>query len=85
MPDGAFHHWALIGCDGTVPSAWEAFGPFVRRLRPEGQMVFFGLPVASIEEVHQEAARRGYALRSFGQRGALASVGGSLEHHHRFA
>ena len=85
VSDGAFHHWALIGCDGTVPSSWEAFGPFVRRLRPEGQMVFFGLPVAAIEEVHQEAARRGYALRSFGVRGALASVGGSLEHHHRFA
>ncbi|MDA1260832.1 MAG: hypothetical protein O3A20_09455 [Planctomycetota bacterium] len=85
VPDGAFHHWALIGCDGTVPSSWEAFEPFVRRLRPEGQMVFFGLPVASIEEVHQEAASRGYALRSFGVRGALASVGGSLEHHHRFA
>jgi D-arabinose 1-dehydrogenase-like Zn-dependent alcohol dehydrogenase len=83
--DGAFHHWALIGCDGTVPSSWEAFGPFVRRLRPEGQMVFFGLPMAAIEEVHQEAARRGYALRSFGVRGALAAVGGSLEHHHRFA
>lgn len=85
VADGAFHHWSLIGCDGTVPSAWEAFGPFVRRLRPEGQMVFFGLPVAALAEVHEAAAKRGYALRSFGVRGALASVGGSLDHRHRFA
>lgn len=84
-PDGAFHHWALIGCDGTLPSAWDAFAPFARRLRPEGQLVLFGLPAAGLEDAHREAARRGYALRSFALRGALAAVGGSLDHHHRFA
>lgn len=84
VPDGAFHHWALIGCDGAAPSAWEAFGPFVRRLRPEGQMVFFGLPADALTDVHAEIAGRGYALRSFAARGALVAVGGSLDHRHRF-
>ncbi len=82
--DGAFHHWVLCGCEGLAPASLEAFGAFVRRLRPEGQMVLFGLPVESIEEVFTRAAERGLSLRSLGVRGKLAALGGSLEHRNTF-
>ncbi len=85
VADGAFHHWVLCGCEGTAPASLEAFGPFVRRLRPEGQMVLFGLPAAAVEEVFDRAAERGLALRSLAIQGALAAIGGSLEHRNTFS
>ncbi len=84
VPAGALHHWVMAGCDGQAPGAMEPFGPFVRRLRPEGQMVLFGLPANAIEETFLRAAGHGMALRSLAVQGSLAAIGGSLEHRNTF-
>jgi hypothetical protein len=82
--DGAFHNWAMVGTEGQAPGSLEPFAPFVRRLRPEGQMVLFGLPVAALEETFLRAAAHGMALRSLAIQGSLAALGGSLEHRNTF-
>lgn len=82
--DGAFHNWVLVGTDGQAPGSLEPFAPFVRRLRPEGQMVLFGLPITALEETFLRAAAHGMALRSLAVQGHLAALGGSLEHRSSF-
>ena len=77
-PDGAFHDMVALGCDGAVPPM-DQCAPLVRRLRPEGQLLLFGLPADGLEEVFDEVARRGLSLRAMGIRDGLAFLSGSLE------
>ena len=83
--DGAFHDMVALGCDGQVPASLGEAGPLVRRMRPEGQLLLFGIPAREIKSVFDRAARKGMALRAMGIRGELAFLCGSLEHHNQFA
>lgn len=83
--DGAFYHMVAYGCDGQIPEAMSLAAPLVRRMRPEGQLCFYGLPAAKIDDVFDRAAKKGLALRAMGVRGDLAFLSGSLERQNQFA
>ena len=78
VPNGAFHDLASFGCDGTVP-ALDQCEPLVRRLRPEGQLLLYGLPSDMLEPVFDDLARRGLSLRAMGIADGQAFLSGSLE------
>jgi len=82
--DGAFFHMVAYGCDGVLPESLAVTAPLVRRMRPEGQLLLFGLPANELEEAFDRAARRGLSLRAMGVQDELAFFAGSLEHRHDF-
>jgi hypothetical protein len=83
--DGAFHHMVAFGCDGKVPESMTEAAPLVKRMRPEGQLCFFGIPTAKIDDVFDRASHKGLVLRAMGVRGELAFLSGSLERQNQFA
>ncbi len=82
--DGAFFHMVAYGCDGRLPEDLTAAAPLVKRMRPEGQLLLFGLPAARLEDAFDGAAKRGLSLRAMGVQEELAFFAGSLEHRHDF-
>lgn len=77
-PGGALHALAAFGCDGAVPDIVQC-EPLVRRLRPEGQLLLYGLPSDMLEPVFDELARRGLSLHAMGIADGQAFLAGSLE------
>jgi hypothetical protein len=82
--DGAFHDLVAMGCDGQVPDKLSVAGPLVKRMRPEGQLLLFGLPAREVQSVFDRAAKKGMSLRAMGLREDLAFLCGSLEHRNQF-
>ena len=78
LPRDARHHRALLGMDGEVPSRAD-WDPLVARLRHEGQLVVFGFPRGSQEQVFGDLASSGMSLRASGRAGDLVFLSGSLE------
>jgi hypothetical protein len=75
---GALHALAAFGCDGAVPDI-ALCEPLVRRLRPEGQLLLYGMPTDMLEPVFDELARRGLSLHAMGIDDGQAFLAGSLE------
>jgi len=78
LPRDARHHRALLGMDGEIPrrADWD---PLVSVLRHEGQLVVFGFPRSSQEQVFENLASSGMSLRANGRAGDLVFLSGSLE------
>lgn len=84
VDDGAFFMLVAYGCDGLLPDSLAVTAPLVKRMRPEGQLLLFGLPSNELEEAFDRAAKRGLSLRAMGVQEELAFFAGSLEHRHDF-
>lgn len=82
--DGAFFQLVAYGCDGSLPDSLAITAPLVKRMRPEGQLLLFGLPEAELEEAFDRAAKRGLSLRAMGVHEKMAFFAGSLEQRHDF-
>ncbi len=78
------YHMAAWGCDGVAPKSLVDLAPLVKHLRHEGQLVVFGFPADSTQDVFAEAADKGMALRAVGFRDGLAFFSGSLEARNQF-
>ncbi|MBC8330031.1 MAG: hypothetical protein H8E31_14930 [Planctomycetes bacterium] len=75
-------HIALMGCGGRRPQAADCL-PLVRRLRPEGQLVLFGIPQEELQDTFEDFSQRGFSLRGSGIRDGLGFLAGSLDHGRR--
>jgi len=75
-------HLSLLGCGRRRPATADCL-PLVRRLRPEGQLVLFGVPEGDLQEVFQDLSQRGFSLRGTGIRDGVGFLAGSLDHGHR--
>ncbi|HEX9793697.1 MAG TPA: hypothetical protein VGC54_06900 [Planctomycetota bacterium] len=73
------HHRALLGCAGIAPRP-ETIETLRRLLRPDGQLVLFGLPAAEVRGVFEKLAHDGLSLRGSGFHGDLAYLAGLQEH-----
>ena len=78
------YHMAAYGCDGEKPKSLNALEPLVKHLRHEGQLVLFGFPESDMQELFNDAADKGLALRASGFRDGLAFFSGSLESRNQF-
>ena len=78
------YHLAMWGCRGAVPDLADCRG-LVQRLKPEGQLVLFGLPKESLDDMFEELARRSWSLRAAGIQDGLAFLAGAVETPGRFA
>jgi hypothetical protein len=83
--DGAHkYHMAAWGCDGEKPKTLNDLAPLVKHLRHEGQLAVFGFPTRDLQELFDEAASKGMALRASGFRDDLSFFSGSLESRNQF-
>ncbi|RMH02746.1 MAG: hypothetical protein D6702_07945 [Planctomycetota bacterium] len=82
LPTDHANDYAFLGCGGTPPRP-DLLGPLVHRLRPEGQLVLFGLPRAAMRASFDDFSARGLSLRAAGIDGDFAFLAGSLDHGHR--
>ncbi|MBC8369192.1 MAG: hypothetical protein H8E25_04270 [Planctomycetes bacterium] len=78
------YHMAAWGCDAEKPKSLNDLAPLVKHLRHEGQLVMFGFPASNLQELFDEAASKGMALRASGFRDDLAFFSGSLESRNQF-
>ncbi len=84
LPTEHAGHLCLLGCGGQAPDPGQ-MAALVRRLRPEGQLVLFGLPRQDMRDTFEELSRRGLSLRGTGIRGDFGFLAGSPDHGHRLA
>ncbi len=76
LPRGLAVHRALQGCGGIEPDL-ETTRTLGRFLRPEGQIVLFGFPAASLEPLLERLGGASFSLRGAGFRDGLAWLGGT--------
>ena len=67
----------MLGCDGLIPPL-STGKELVRRLRHEGQIVLYGLPMVELNATFDTFAKNGLSLRSAGFHQEQAFLAGSL-------
>ena len=79
---GRHYHRVLLGFAGT---SWDvhACTPWIQRLKPEGQLIVFGITESQVSLIFEEMAAKGFALRASGRRHGFSFLAGTMEHGHR--
>jgi len=82
VPTGRHYHRILCG-GGKQAVQTQDCAAWVKRLKPEGQFLLFGLPEDNLQGTFKNLASKGFALRGSGRHQGFGFLAGTLEHGHR--